>query len=112
MFGLRAQFRFRLACRKSTHGRTMADLIGRTRHQPGQVIAEPLEAERASEGVKELDDRADKAIVLVLEPIDADKRGYKFLNDVAVAIAKACGGAVLEGPMGLVKLDQKDNEAR
>lgn len=77
-----------------------------------QVIAEPLEGQEASEGVRALDDKAGNAIVLVLEPIGADKSGYQFLNDVAVAIAKTCGGAVLDGPMGPVKLDESGEEVR
>lgn len=54
-----------------------------------------------------------KILTLVsLEPIDAPESGYSFLNDVAANIAKKCSGALLEGPMGIVKLDSQGEEVR
>ena len=57
--------------------------------------------------VKSLSSRASEAVIAVVEPAGADQEAYRFLNKVVVAIALKCGGAVVRGPMGLVRLDVK-----
>ena len=49
---------------------------------------------------------------VVLEPVGADKEGYALWAKVSESVAIKCGGATLEGPMGIVRLDANGNEIK
>ncbi len=73
--------------------------------EPAENLEVPAEVKSASAGISE-------AVLMSVEPIGADQEAYRFLNTVAVAIAAKCGGAVLQGPMGLVRLDANGAEVK
>lgn len=77
-----------------------------------QVLVEPAVDLGVPTEVKSLSSGASEAVIAVVEPAGADQEAYRFLNKVAVAIAVKCGGAVVRGPMGLVRLDAKGEEIR
>jgi hypothetical protein len=45
--------------------------------------------------------------VLSLEPLGADELGYKMLDESIQFLANKCGGAVVEGPAGVQKVEPK-----
>ena len=75
-----------------------------------QVIVEPAEDLEMPVEIKSISPGALKAVLATVEPSNARKEAYKFLNSVAVAIATKCGGAVLQGSMGLVHLNANGEE--
>ena len=75
-----------------------------------QVIVEPAPSLEVPSEVKSINPNASQAVFAVLEPIRAGDKAYRFLDSVTVAIAAKCGGAVLQGPMGLVNLDASGKE--
>ena len=49
---------------------------------------------------------------VVLEPVGANNEAYSFWGGVSESIAKKCGGATLQGVMGIVSLDSNGNEIK
>ena len=77
-----------------------------------QLIVEPASNLETPEEVKAIEERTSEAILATVEPIGAGEEAYKFLNSVAVSVATKCGGAILQGPMGLVQLDAQGREIK
>jgi hypothetical protein len=75
-----------------------------------QVIIESAPSLEVPAEVISINSKTSEAIFATVEPIKADDEAYRFLNSVAVAIATKCGGAVLQGPMGFVRLDEHGKE--
>ncbi len=49
---------------------------------------------------------------VVLEPTRANRDGYAFWAKVSESVAIKCGGATLESPMGLIRLDAQGKEIK
>lgn len=77
-----------------------------------QVVVEPAQNLEAPAEVKAISSAAMEGMFATVEPTKADDEAYRFLNSVAVAVATKCGGAVLQGPMGLVQLDAEGRQIR
>lgn len=77
-----------------------------------QVVVEPARNLDIPSEVLAISPEAVEAMFVTVEPIGADEDAYRFLNSVAVAVATKCGGAILQGPMGLVRLDADGKEIR
>ena len=58
----------------------------------------------ASAEVLNINSDYQSCIRLSLEPVTAEV-GFHFLDAIASAVAKKCGGGLIEGPMGLIPLD-------
>lgn len=69
-----------------------------------QVTLEPDTTHPASAEVLNINSGYHSSIRLTLEPVTAEV-GFHFLDAIASAVAKKCGGCLIEGPMGLVPLD-------
>ena len=68
------------------------------------VLLEFNDSHPASAEVLNYNSNYKSPIQLSVEPVTAEV-GFHFLDAVISAIAKKCGGCLLEGPMGLVPLD-------
>jgi len=77
-----------------------------------QVVVEPARYLNIPTEVSAISPDAVEAMSVIVEPIGAGEDAYRFLNSVAVAVATKCGGAILQGPMGLVRLDADGQEIR
>ena len=77
-----------------------------------QVSVESAPNSNVPDEVKSIDSRASEAVFATVEPINAGVEAYRFLNSVVVVIATKCGGAILEGPMGFVRLDAHGKEIK
>lgn len=77
-----------------------------------QVVVEPAPGLTAPAEVMAINAEAGEAMYASVEPIRAGEDAYRFLNSVAVAVATRCGGAILQGPMGIVLLDADGKELR
>ena len=69
-----------------------------------QVTLETNTAHPASAEVLNINSDYQSAICLSLEPVTAEV-GFHFLDAISSAVAKKCGGCLIEGPMGLIPLD-------
>lgn len=69
-----------------------------------QVTLEADTAHPASAEVLNINNDFRSSIRLSLEPITAEV-GFHFLDAISSAVAKKCGGCLIEGPMGLAPLD-------
>jgi hypothetical protein len=77
-----------------------------------QVVVEPAQNTNVPAEVTAMNSTAIEGMFATVEPIRAGESAYRFLNSVAVAVATKCGGAILQGPMGLVQLDAEGRETR
>ncbi|MBQ4812483.1 hypothetical protein J8M20_14090 [Pseudoalteromonas luteoviolacea] len=71
-----------------------------------QLIIEKLNAlEKPTSKALKLNSDVKYGYVFSLEPIGADDTGYKMLEESIQSIANKCGGAVIEAPTGISKID-------
>ena len=75
-----------------------------------QVLVEPTKTKTIPSEIKELNSNISNGLMAVVEPSRTEEAAYKFLNSVAVSVAHKCGGAVLQGPMGVVQLNESGEE--
>ena len=75
-----------------------------------QVVVEPDPSREGASAVLAISPTFQTATVVVLEPLGANREGYAFLETVARSIGKRCGGGVIEGPTGLIRLNADGKE--
>jgi hypothetical protein len=98
------QFRLPVDLPESDKWQKQGDTAWSFAENDWQVTLEPETDHLASAEVLNINSDYQSSIRLTLEPITAEV-GFHFLDAIANAVAKKCGGCLIEGPMGLVSLD-------
>lgn len=75
------------------------------------VLLELTDSYPASAEVLNHNSEYKSSMRLSVEPVTAEV-GFHFLDAVISAVAKKCGGCLLEGPMGLVPLDADGKQVK
>ncbi len=80
--------------------------------QEWQVVVDNDLSINTNTEIPSINDQHKYPLSVVIEPIGASEEGYAFWAKVSESVAIKCGGATLQSPMGVVRLDAQGKETK